>query len=148
MRGKGLHVILTDRGPHLGANGIHLLSEELLQAALCLRGGFSCDYMLKFPVCWSWSVYFLCPVDIGIAHFDHTKWRDLTWFWLRPVVGADGLSGPVVVENGAASQRFRIPEFCTALVWLIWLRGSSGQQVSAPPAVARWSAALVWFTSC
>lgn len=65
MRGKGLHVILTDSGPHLGAthnfgyaNGIQLLSEELLQAALCLRGGFSCDYMLKFPVCWSWSVYF------------------------------------------------------------------------------------------
>lgn len=40
MRGKGLHVILTDSGPHPGAthnfgyaNGIQQLSEELLQAA-------------------------------------------------------------------------------------------------------------------
>lgn len=77
MRGKGLYVILTDSGPHLGAthnfgyaNEIQLLNEELLQTALCLRRGFSCDYTLKFPICWSWSVLFF----VSCWHWKSSFW--------------------------------------------------------------------------
>lgn len=124
MRGKGLYVILTDSGPHLGAthnfgyaNEIQLLNEELLQTALCLRRGFSCDYTLKFPVCWSWSVLFFVscwhwkssfwPYRVKRPHMVLIKARCRSWW-----------SG----WTSGCRKRCCIPEFCTALVWLIWLR--------------------------